>query len=220
MNNIPVFLSQGGTATLILREIPHKAVAYILLQTVIPENLDRMVAECADFCRQCGAAVCAVSCRDKDISLGPEPDYAIYQMTAAKKDLPAPAGIFTLTPMDQENAEAYCTVYNRCFQQVTNAVTYDRSHLQRIVREQQQAFLAMRDGVLQGMGELHGNELAAVGLLPEYRGRGRELVLALLEKCPGPELSLTVASDNRRALALYESLGFQIAGVESQWYRY
>ena len=36
MNNIPVFTGQGGTATLILREIPVSQRAYILLRTVLP----------------------------------------------------------------------------------------------------------------------------------------------------------------------------------------
>lgn len=218
MNNIPVFMSQGGTATLILREIPYKQTAYVLLQTVIPENLPQMVAECAAFCRECGAKQCALSSRDDAISLGPEPDYAIYQMQAEKAALPAFVSPFTLTPLAPDNEDLYISLYNRCFREVTNAVTYDRSHIQRIYREQQQAFLALLDGVPCGMGELHGNELAAVGLLPEYRGQGRELALALLEKCPGPELTLTVASDNPRAMALYEKLGFRISGTESKWY--
>lgn len=218
MNNIPVFMSQGGTATLVLREIPHKQTAYILLLTV--ENLPLLVSECTAFCRECGAETCVVSARDPEVSLGPDPDYCIYRMQVEKAALPPAGDRFTLIPLAPENEDLYISLYNRCFRAVTNAVTYDRTHIQRIRREAQQAFLAQIDGVPCGMGELHENELAAVGLLPEYRGMGRDLVLSLLHRCPGPELTLTVASDNSRAMALYKRLGFTVSGVESKWYRY
>jgi ribosomal protein S18 acetylase RimI-like enzyme len=72
------------------------------------------------------------------------------------------------------------------------------------------------------MGELHGSELAAVGILPEFRGQGlgRVLTLQLLDKCPGPRVTLTVVSDNDPALALYDDLGFTVQGTESVWHRY
>ena len=69
------------------------------------------------------------------------------------------------------------------------------------------------------MGDLHEHELAAVGLLSELRGKGKYLTLALLDRCPGPEVSLTVVSDNARALALYKKLGFQTESVVSKWYQ-
>ena len=70
------------------------------------------------------------------------------------------------------------------------------------------------------MGELHENELAAVGLLPEFRGKGlsRDLTLSLLRHCPGPTIFLTAVSTNDPALALYDSLGFTVCGKVSMWY--
>lgn len=222
MNNIPVFMSQGGTATLILREIPHKQTAYIILRTVLPENLRLMIGECAAFCRDCGAEHCFVSAPDSSISLHGTPSHSILRMAAAKASLPACGSPFSLVPMTPDNDSIYQRIYNRCFRQVSNAVTYDQAQIQRIYREGQQAFLALApDGTPCGMGELHGSELAAVGLLPEYQGlgKGKPLVLTLLSHCPGPDVTLTVASDNPAALGLYRSLGFAVTGTESVWYR-
>lgn len=216
MNNIPVFLSQWGTATLILREIPYKKTAYILLRTVA--DLDLLVQECAAFCRECGAEDCFVSAADSTAVLPGEPAYALLRMTAEKAALPRLESPFTLEPLGPDNGDLYISLYNRCFRAVSNAATYDRKELQRVWRMEQQGFIAYLEDTPCGMGELHGNELAAVGLLPEYRGKGKFLTLALLDRCPGPELSLTVVSDNTRALALYGKLGFQTERIVSKWY--
>lgn len=218
MNNIPVYLSQWGTATLILREIPYKKVAYILLRTVT--ELEPLVQDCAAFCRECGAADCFVAATDSAPPLPGTPDYTLLCMTAEKAALPPLEQPFHLEPLRPDNEDLYISLYNRCFQAVSNAATYDRKEVQRVYRERQQGFLAYLEGTPCGMGELHGNELAAVGLLPEYRGMGKALTRALLDRCPGPELRLTVVSNNARALALYKKLGFQVDSVVSQWYRY
>ena len=217
MNNIPVFLSQWGTATLILREIPYKKTAYILLRTIT--DLDLLTQECAAFCRECGAEQCFVSAADSQVLLAGAPDYVLLRMTAEKASLPRLENPFRLEPLCPDNEDLYISLYNRCFRTVTNAATYDKRELQRVYRMGQQAYVAWLEGEPCGMGELHESELAAVGLLPEFRGKGKYLTLALLDRCPGPEISLTVVSDNARALALYEKLGFQTESVVSKWYQ-
>ena len=218
MKNIPVFMSPGGTASLILHEIPHRAVGYVRLLTV--RQLDVLLADCAAFCRDCGAGTVLAS-------RGPEPleglphAHDMLLLRAEKASLPPPARPVTLRPMDERNDAIYQRTYNRCFSQVPGALTYDRAEIRRIYDRGQQAFLAVdeRENVL-GMGELHGSELAAVGVLPEFRGQGtgRELVLSLLERCPGPEIHLTAASVNEAALALYDALGFTVYDCISRWY--
>ena len=220
MKNIPVFLGQDGTASLVLKEIPHKGVGYVLLRTIQPGREAGLIQECADFCRSCGADQVLVS-------QGPEPlsglphvcDMLLLQAELAT--LPVPSHPVELVPICPDNDAIYQRIYNVCFQDVTNAATYDRAEIARIYREQQQAFLALStDGTPMGIGELHGNELAAIGLTPEYRGKGlsRALALTLLHRCPGPVLELTVASDNAPALALYDALGFRVHRRISAWY--
>ena len=87
-------------------------------------------------------------------------------------------------------------------------------------REHQRAFLALDEKDRPyGIGELHGDELAAIAVLPNHRGTGTDLAISLLKLCPGEDLKVTVASDNDAAMHLYEKLGFHLAGVESKWFR-
>lgn len=219
MNNIPLFSAAGGTAALILREIPFSKKAYILLMTVIPENLPDMIRECVSFCRVCGAEECFITRKDSDEPLPLPHSHDILQLTAEKAKLPAGTPV-KLVGIQEDNDSFYINLYNRCFSSVSGAAFYDRKQVERIYLLHQKAFLALtEDGTPFGFGELHENELAAVGVLPEYRGRGYDLTLSLLAHCPGPKITLTVASDNPAALRLYEKLGFQKVKTESSWYR-
>ncbi len=220
MKNIPVYMACAGTASLVLQEIPHRKTAYIMLHTVFPDGLSSLLEETAAFCRSCGAETCLVSPADSGAVPSAPRACDVYELTAEKSRLPAPEHPFHLEPISPDNDSIFQRIYNLCFKDVTLALTYDRAQIARIYRSGQKGFLALSDdSVPCGIGEIHGNELAAVGLLPEYRGQGRRLVLSLLQNCPGPEIRLTVASDNDRALRLYEHLGFRQTGIESSWYR-
>lgn len=217
MNNIPVFTSQGGTATLILREIPISGKAYVLLRTVLPGQAENLAAECASFCKMCGAEEIFASWEDGDLPFL-APAYDIYLLHVAKSALPEGKPV-QLVPMTPENDAIYQRIYNRCFYHVSHAASYDRGQIARIYREHQRAFLALDERERPyGIGELHGDELAAIAVLPKYRGRGMDLAVALLQLCPGEDLHVTVASDNDAAMRLYEKLGFHLFGVESKWY--
>ncbi len=216
MNNIPVFLSQGGTATLVLSEIPFSKKAYIYLRTV--RQLALLIEESAAFCRQCGAETCFLTGSEETPHLPLRHAFDVLLLSVEKRWLPEQP-LVPLTQVTAGNDQVYLSVYNQCFRNISGAITYDQRHLQRIVREQQQAFLALcPDGTPWGMGELHENELAAVAVLPEFRGRGAALTYSLLQHCPGPKITLSVASDNRAALALYEKLGFHVSGLQARWY--
>ena len=218
MNNIPVFTGQGGTATLILREIPISGKAYILLRTVLPGQAENLVAECASFCKMCGAEEIFASWEDGDLPFLP-PAYDIYLLHVLKSALPEGKPV-QLTPMTPENDAIFQRIYNRCFSHVSHALSYDRGQIARIYREHQKAFLALDEKKKPyGIGELHGDELAAIAVLPKYRGTGTDLAISLLQLCPGEELRVTVASDNDAAMRLYERLGFHLTGVESRWFR-
>lgn len=218
MNNIPVFTAQGGTATLILREIPVSEKAYVLLRTVLPGMEEALVTECAAFCKMCGAVQIFAAWEDGELPFL-SPAYEIYLLHVEKSALPDGKPV-TLVPMTPDNDAIYQRIYNRCFLGVSHALSYDRGQIARIYREGQRAFLALdENGKPYGIGELHGDELAAVAVLPKYRGRGTDLAVSLLKLCPGEDLKVTVASDNEAAMHLYEKLGFHLSGVESRWYR-
>lgn len=207
---------------MVLREIPFTGTAYVVVRTVFPDALQELIEDCGNFCREAGAGSCYISMADGgEIDLLPH-SYDIYTMKGSKSLFPDNPCSFHLVQMEKSNQQEYLDLYNRCFDGVTHAMTYDYGQLQRIQRTGQKAFLVYDEGGLScGMGELHDNELAAVGLLPEYRGKGLSLplTLQLLSHCQGDTITLTVVSDNEAAIALYEKLSFRITSIESRWYQ-
>ena len=67
-----------------------------------------------------------------------------------------------------------------------------------------------------GLGRVRGSELLAVAaLLP---GAGERCVRALAARCAGPEVRLTCAEENTRAMRLYDRLGFSRGAEERVWF--
>ena len=210
-------MARGGTASLVLREIPHRKTAYVRLMTVT--DLPGLLEECAGFCRSCGAERIFASKGTEPLPLPHAHDMLLLHVKKAA--LPPASAPVELRPMEPDNDAIYQRIMNRSFREVSGAATYERSDILRIYRENQKAFLALtKDKLPFGIGEIHGGELAAVAVLPEFRGRGlgRALTLALAEECEGDEVELTAASDNEAALGLYDSLGFTVKGTLSAWY--
>ena len=53
MKDFPVFTTENGVASLVLREVPYKGIAFVTLQdTQLPMKL---LADCVEFCRAVGA---------------------------------------------------------------------------------------------------------------------------------------------------------------------
>ena len=53
MRDFPVFTTEYGVASLVLREIPYQQAAYVTLQST--QEPDKLLEECVSFCRACGA---------------------------------------------------------------------------------------------------------------------------------------------------------------------
>ena len=53
MRNIPVFTTEYGVGSLILREIPYRQEAYIRIQDT--KEPEAFLGECVDFCKAAGA---------------------------------------------------------------------------------------------------------------------------------------------------------------------
>ena len=63
-----------------------------------------------------------------------------------------------------------------------------------------------------GLGRVRGGELLAVAALQP--GAGERCVRALAAQCTGPEVRLTCAEENGRAMRLYDRLGFSHGAEE------
>lgn len=215
MKDIPIFTTPAGTATLILREIPYKKTAYVLVRSVLPGGMRETLAACGGFCRQAGAEQVFASAGEP---LDLPPAYDMLELSRPRAGLPMPDPPVPLVPVGRDNVSDYQAAYNRLFTALPGAATCHGAEFSRLLTPGI-AYLAMPDGRLAGIGEIDGCELRTVGVLPEYRGLGRRLTLTLLHRLSGPDLFLRVSSANERALRLYEGLGFERRGVLTRWYR-
>lgn len=213
MKDIPIFTGEHGVATLILREIPHRKQAYVMLRTVW--QLDSFLAECRSFCRMAGAESIYVT-GGMDLSHLPFV-HAMERWTCRRADLPPLSEPVELLPLSEENREDYRRLYNELFAQVPNAASCTMQEAERIQREEQAA-LAMVNGTIAGLVQWTANRLEAIGVAPTYRGLGYRLALTVLQQMTGETIELQVSSANTAALKLYARLGFHRAETLSQWY--
>lgn len=210
MRNIPVFTTEFGVASLLLKEIPYTGRAYVRLQSSLSPV--ELVRECADFCRAAGAD--AVYAAGADLSEAFPLHTKVVRMAVCKDMLPLTEAV--AYPVLPQEADDWRKLYNRAMADVDNASYMDDMDVKQMLQRQDGYFVYLQ-GKRIGIGRASGDcILAVVSLIP---GSGRDTVLALAEKLNSPQLSLEVASTNRRAIHLYENLGFTAKEERSCWYR-
>lgn len=218
MKNIPIFTSAGGTATLILREVPPTGRAYVILQTHLRGYEPVQIQECAAFCRTAGAREVYVSCAD-GAALALPHSHDMLRLQLRRGQLEAPGRSLQLESVQSSDDRAlYLKHYNRRFAPIPNAAQADLRSLERAEADGTRHWLLRAaDGRLVGLGAVQDNRLEAVASLQP--GWGRDLSCTLLAETCGPVLELTVCSSNLPAMRLYQSLGFTQCDVLSRWYR-
>lgn len=211
MKNIPVFTTSHGIATLILREIPFNARAYILPQSVFTTQ-QRLLYECADFCRAAGAQQ-VFACLDRAVQ-GAAFHCQIWELCRSGT-LPTAQREVSLIPLSTGNMASYLTLYNERFRNVDYAAHCDQRAA--TLAQTEGGWLWQENGVTLGLGQAWNGELRAIAT--SRPGLGYDLALALMRTLDTDEVRLTVASTNTPALRLYERLGFEKVAVRSQWYQ-
>lgn len=214
MKDIPVFTGAHGIATLVLKEIPWSGCGYVIVRSVWTDAA-AFLEECLGFCRACGAK--AVYASWELAQLPAAHAYDMLQMKMDKAALPEAAPV-ALEALDRENSEAFLQVFNDCFREVPNAVSYGQKDIKRLL-EEQTAFLVRRDGQCAAIAEISRQGLEAVAVRPAFRGLGYDLCAAVLQMVPSVTLQLKVASTNARAICVYERLGFVQTAVLSRWWK-
>ena len=208
MKNIPIFDTENGVATLILREIPYTRKAYVRLQSV--SDFEKMVEECRAFCRMCGA--------DKIYATGHEglegyPYHtAMVEMRCCTDALPQTDAC--LFPVQEHTLEAFTRIYNEKMKAVPNSAWMDNEEGKRMLQIGD-GYFVHRDGALIGIGRVEAGMIRVVAAT--VSGGGREVVAALAPLA-GETAAVEVATENRKAMALYESLGFSAVREISRWY--
>lgn len=211
MRDFPVFATDFGVASLVLKEIPYREEAYITIQDVQPDGFEEHLKECVSFCRMAGAEMIYAKGHEQ---LEQYPLHtAVYEMRGTawvdKEQLEC------LFPVTEETVSRWRTLYNDRMRTVDNAGTLEARDEKRIV-ESGGAYFVHRNGELLGIGWLEDTKLLAVASVKP--GAGERVMHTLMSLIEGADMTLEVASTNERAIRLYENLGFLKTAELSRWY--
>lgn len=210
MKDIPLFPTDHGVASLILKEIPYRQTAYIHVQDVQSGQLRELLEECAGFCRAAGADHIFWTAEDVD----EEADRLVIGMTGtAWVD---PQKLENLFPVTEATVSQWRKIYNERMAQVDNAATLTAFDEKKIV-DSGGAYFIHHNGQLLGIGWLEDTKLLAVAAVE--RGAGERVMHTLMSLVEGATMTLEVASTNEKAIDLYERLGFVKVKAVAKWYR-
>lgn len=201
MRDFPVFTTDYGISSLILREIPYRQEAYIHIQDVQPDGFSDHLKECVSFCRMAGAE--KVFARGHE-QLESYPRYtAICEMRGtAWVD---PAKLENLFPVTDETVGRWRSLMNERMRGVDNAATLT-SRDEKMILQSGGAYFVHHDGELLGLGWMEDTSLLLVAAVKP--GAGERVLHTLMSLVEGADMTIEVASTNKRAIRLYEKLGF------------
>lgn len=210
MQNIPVFTSEYGVASLVLESIPGRGEAFITLQSTLePEKL---LVECLDFCKMCGA--------ERIYATGHPylEEYPLYTtvltMQVEKESIGQTEAI--LFPVQEGTEEKWRSIYNERMAGVDNAAWITFTGMKKLCRENH-AYFIHRNGELLGIGMVSSGKLETLAAVKA--GAGADVLKALCSGIFADTVQLEVASTNQRAIDLYERMGFVKTGEKCRWYR-
>ena len=210
MKDIPIFTTDYGVASILLKEVPYRSIAYVRVQDTQPGALKDLIGECVQFCRAAGAQTVLASGHP------------------AMEDWPCHHSILTmrgptwmepeanLWPVTGDTVTQWREIYNRKMKGVDNAATMTALDEKSIVSSGG-AYFVHSAGQLLGIGWIEEGRLLCVAA--ERPGMGRRVLRTLLTAQGSEWVELEVASTNERAIRLYEGMGFAKTGERSRWYR-
>lgn len=211
LKDFPIFDTESGISSLILREIPYRREAYIHMQSIQPDGFQDHLLQCVSFCRMAGA--------EKIYAEGHEALKA-YPLHAAVREMRGPAWVDreklnSLFPVTEATVARWREICNDRLRGVDHAATLTAADEEKILQSGG-AYFVHRDGELLGVGWLEDTRLLLIaGVKP---GAGEDVMHTLMSLVEGADMTLEVASTNHRAIALYEKLGFVPVRETLCWY--
>ena len=211
MRDFPLFTTDFGLASLVLKEIPYRQEAYITVLEVQPDGLDPHIQECVSFCRMAGA---------EQIYAKGHPGLDSFPLHTKVLEMRGTAWVDkekleNLFPVTEATVSRWRGIYNEKMRLVDNAGTLEARDEKRIL-DSGGAYFIHHHGTLLGIGWLEDAKLLAVASV--VPGAGDRVMHTLMSLVEGADMNLEVASSNKRAIRLYEKLGFVMTRQLSQWH--
>lgn len=212
MRDFPIFTTEYGVSSLVLKEIPYKSTAYIRIRDVQEDFFADHMAECIGFCRMAGAERIFAAGNEK---LEMYPLYtAVLEMRGHAR--PDPEKIRHLFPVTETTVSAWRSIYNERMAGVDNAGILESRDESQILKSGG-AYFVHENGRNLGIGWVEGSKLLAVAAVEP--GAGENVMHTLMSLAHEEMMTLEVASTNKRAIRLYEKLGFVKTAEITRWYR-
>ena len=210
MKDLPVFTTEYGVASLILREIAYQGKAYIKLQAT--QQPKELLEECVGFCKALGAEAIFAG---GHVYLERYPFHtAILQMQCEKDRIGETDA--ALWPLQPEKVNAFLEIYREKVKKVPNGAWLTDADGTKLAA-QGGGYFIHRQGELLGIGIVERNEIRFVAAL--VPGAGKDVICALMGSVADETVTLEVASANQKAISLYETVGFIPVREISRWYR-
>lgn len=208
MRDFPIFETEFGVASLVLRDVPYWQKAYIkILSSLEPEKL---LKECVDFCKMVGADE-VYACGHGDLAKYPR--YAtLVRMEVANTVLPPTEAC--AVKVTEDTLTDWKHIYNDKMKQVPNASYMDDQQSKELLES---GYFIYEGSCLLGIGK--GKDATIEAVASVCPGRGQDVVCALAQALEADKPSLLVARENIRAYGLYQRLGFVVTEEVSTWYQ-
>lgn len=212
MRDFPIFTTENGVSSLILKEIPYKNTAYIRIRDVQEDFFTEHLQECISFCRMAGAD--HIFAADHSLLQQYPLQVSVLEMRGAAWSDPEKTEC--LFPVTDATVSQWRRIYNEAMRSVENSATLE-SWDEKKLTQSAGAYFVHREGNLLGIGWIEDGKLLAVA--STQRGAGETVMHSLMSLMEGENLTLEVASSNTRAIHLYEKLGFLKTRELTRWYR-
>lgn len=210
MRDFPIFTTENGVGSLVLKEIPYSGIAYVTIQdSSFPTEF---LHECLAFCKAVGAET-VYATGNKVLE-----NYSFYtsviQMSATSDTIPqSDAALF---PVTEQTLNRWRDIYNQKMKNVDNASYMSDASAKEMLKRGNGYFIH-RDGKLLGIGIAGEDRIECIASV--VPGGGRDVISVLTHALLGERVILDVASTNSKAIDLYESLGFIKTAEISKWYK-
>ena len=210
MRDFPLFTTENGVGSLVLKEIPYSGIAYVTIRDSSFPTV--FLDECVDFCKAVGAQKIYAS--GSDVLKAYPLFTSVLQMRASSDTIiKSDASLF---PVTEKTAGRWREIYNSKMKNVDNASYMSEAAMADVLKRGCGYFIH-KGGVLLGIGMAADGRIECVASVTP--GGGREVVSVLTHALMGESVLLEVASTNRKAICLYENMGFTKTAVVSHWYK-